>query len=88
MNALADNPFTASLNTLGASIAPPKAILVVSAHWLTRGITQVQASPMPETIHDFGGLPEYWGFLLFLEQVDKHAVSSDSRKLKKSQSLC
>jgi 4,5-DOPA dioxygenase extradiol len=57
MNALADNPFTASLNSLGASIAPPKAILVVSAHWLTRGITQVQASPMPETIHDFGGFP-------------------------------
>ena len=57
MNALADNPFTASLNTLGASIAPPKAILVISAHWLTRGITQVQASPMPETIHDFGGFP-------------------------------
>jgi len=36
---------------------PPKAVLVVSAHWLSRGGTFVQASPKPETIHDFGGFP-------------------------------
>jgi 4,5-DOPA dioxygenase extradiol len=29
MNALMDNPFTQSLNQLGASIAPPQAVLVV-----------------------------------------------------------
>ncbi len=57
MNALMDNPFTQSLNQSGASIAPPQAVLVVSAHWLTRGGTFVQASPQPETIHDFGGFP-------------------------------
>ena len=57
MNALMDNPFTQSLNQLGASIAPPQAVLVVSAHWLTRGGSFVQASPNPETIHDFGGFP-------------------------------
>ena len=58
MNALMDNPFTQSLNQLGASIAPPQAVLVVSAHWLTRGGSFVQASPNPETIHDFGGFPQ------------------------------
>jgi 4,5-DOPA dioxygenase extradiol len=29
----------------------------VSAHWLTRGSSFVQAAHKPETIHDFGGFP-------------------------------
>ena len=42
----------------GASVAPkPKAILVVSAHWLTRG-TFVSTTAKPETIYDFGGFPD------------------------------
>ena len=57
MNALAANPFTEALRILGASIRPPQAVLVVSAHWLTQNETCVQASPSPETLHDFGGFP-------------------------------
>ncbi|MFI5221929.1 MAG: 4,5-DOPA dioxygenase extradiol [Bacteroidia bacterium] len=57
MNALYDNPFTRSLNKLGKEIPKPKAILVISAHWLTRG-TFVHSSPVPKTIHDFGGFPD------------------------------
>ncbi|RYU78155.1 4,5-DOPA-extradiol-dioxygenase [Hymenobacter persicinus] len=60
MNALADNPFTRTLNTLGLDIRnrqPPRAILVVSAHWLTRG-SFVTINERPETIHDFGGFPQ------------------------------
>ena len=57
-NAILDNPFTKHLSILGKSIEPrPKAILVISAHWLTRG-TFVCTNPNPETIHDFGGFPE------------------------------
>lgn len=56
MNALEENPFTKTLNRIGKSIQPT-AILVVSAHWLTRG-TSVAVTPMPETIHDFGGFPQ------------------------------
>ena len=33
------------------------AVLVVSAHWLTRG-TWVNSSVHPETIHDYGGFPK------------------------------
>jgi len=33
------------------------AILVVSAHWLTRGGVAVAGTRAPETIHDFGGFP-------------------------------
>ena len=41
---------------LGAELPRPRAILVVSAHWTTRG-PQVSSAPQPETIHDFGGFP-------------------------------
>lgn len=35
----------------------PQAIVVVSAHWFTRG-TGVTAMETPPTIHDFGGFPQ------------------------------
>lgn len=58
MNAIADNAFTRKLAEWGNSFTEkPKAILVISAHWLTRG-THVMVSPKPRTIHDFGGFPE------------------------------
>jgi len=56
MNALYDNAFTKKLNTIKAGVPKPKAILVVSAHWLTRG-TYVSTNPSPKTIYDFGGFP-------------------------------
>jgi len=57
MNALEDNPFTRAWATLGLRVGKPRAILVVSAHWLTRGIG-VTATEVPETIHDFGAFPQ------------------------------
>lgn len=58
MNALADNTFTDSLHTLGKSIERPRAILVISAHWLTMNKTYVSVNPAPQTIYDFGGFPK------------------------------
>jgi 4,5-DOPA dioxygenase extradiol len=57
MHALHDNNFTHSLNNIQKNITKPKAILVVSAHWLTRG-TYVSTNPDPKTIYDFGGFPD------------------------------
>jgi 4,5-DOPA dioxygenase extradiol len=57
MNALWDNPFTRSLVRLGRSLPRPSAVLVVSAHWITRG-TSVSVNPGPRTIHDFGGFDD------------------------------
>lgn len=58
MNAIQDNPFTQHLRQLGERLERPKAVLVVSAHWLTRGGTSISVSPRPGTIHDFGGFPD------------------------------
>jgi 4,5-DOPA dioxygenase extradiol len=58
MNALEDNAFTRMLHQWGENIPKPRAILVVSAHWLTQGQTAVATTARPETIHDFGGFPD------------------------------
>lgn len=57
MNALADNQFTKTLNQLGKNLPKVNAILVISAHWETKG-TFVTTSKLPETIYDFGGFPD------------------------------
>lgn len=43
-----------SLSNLGQSLPIPKAIAVISPHWMTRGAA-VCTAVQPETIHDFGG---------------------------------
>jgi 4,5-DOPA dioxygenase extradiol len=57
MNAILDNEYSRSWHELGESLPTPKAILVVSAHWMTRGATLVHIGSNPKTIHDFGGFP-------------------------------
>lgn len=57
MNALERNEFSESWTALGKCIGKPKAILMVSAHWMTRGVA-VTAMAKPRTIHDFGAFPK------------------------------
>ncbi|SEB03908.1 Aromatic ring-opening dioxygenase, catalytic subunit, LigB family [Thiothrix caldifontis] len=51
---LSDNRYTRAWRQLAQSLPRPQAIMVVSAHWLTRGKTLVTAMPQPRTLHDFG----------------------------------
>lgn len=45
-----------ALTALGLALPRPKAVLVVSPHWMTRE-PRVAITPRPQTIHDFGGFP-------------------------------
>jgi 4,5-DOPA dioxygenase extradiol len=56
MNALLDNSYTERWSAIGTSIARPKAILCISAHWYVPG-SAVTVNTAPRTIHDFGGFP-------------------------------
>jgi 4,5-DOPA dioxygenase extradiol len=57
MNGIEDNEFSQYWMKLGKEIPEPKAVLVISAHWLTKG-THITAMEHPKTIHDFGGFPK------------------------------
>jgi 4,5-DOPA dioxygenase extradiol len=56
MNAIENNQFTSAWEELGRRFPQPKAILAISAHWMTTNIA-VTAMSNPRTIHDFGGFP-------------------------------
>ncbi len=57
MNAVDDNPFTRTLKSIADKLPRPRAVLMVSAHWMTEG-TWVTGMAQPKTIHDFGGFPQ------------------------------
>jgi 4,5-DOPA dioxygenase extradiol len=57
MNAIEDTAYARAWRDLGTAIPKPRGILMISAHWYTRG-TAVTAMDAPRTIHDFGGFPQ------------------------------
>lgn len=55
-NVVLDNAFTRALQRAGQKLAKPRAILVISAHWLTPG-TRLTTAAEPEQVFDFYGFP-------------------------------
>lgn len=54
MNAITRNPWADGWEAMGRALPRPRAILCISAHWMTRGETLVDVQKAPPTIHDFG----------------------------------
>lgn len=57
MNAIENNAWTQGWAEAGRALPRPRAILIISAHWETRGAA-VTAGAAPQTIHDFFGFPQ------------------------------
>lgn len=56
-SAIDPNVWTAQWNRVGRSLPRPAAILMISAHWLTRGASLVSASAAPQMNYDISGFP-------------------------------
>jgi len=56
MNAIEDNTWTRAMLAWGKRLPKPKAILCISAHWLTEG-TFITAAAKPRMIYDMYGFP-------------------------------
>ena len=56
MNGMEKNRYSRAWSEIGERLPRPKAVLCISAHWLTRG-TFTHERPEPKTIHDFWGFP-------------------------------
>jgi 4,5-DOPA dioxygenase extradiol len=65
MNAIEDNRFTREWLSLVSRIPKPKAILSISAHWVTDG-QHVNNQEHPKTIYDMYGFPQELYQLIYL----------------------
>lgn len=56
MNIVTDNAYTRRMKEIGTLLKKPKAVLVISAHWVSDALF-VSTAEHPETIYDFYGFP-------------------------------
>lgn len=84
MNAIEDNSFSKRWSALGKEVTRPKAVLCISAHWLTKG-TFVTAMEKPKTIHDFGGFPKALFDVQYPAPGDTKLADEVTKVVKKTQ---
>lgn len=71
-----DSPAHHFIRQLGGRYPRPKAVVVASAHWLTRA-PAISGAVQPGTIHDFGGFPE----VLYRMQYPAHGAPELAEKI-------
>ena len=84
MNAIEENEFVRGFRNIGKDIPTPKAILIISAHWETKG-TLVTAMQKPRTIHDFGGFPQALFDVQYTAPGSPELANETKRLIKKVQ---
>lgn len=75
MNIIFNNTYTQALARAGKELPHPVAILVISAHWLTKGLF-VTCDHKPRQIYDFYGFPD----MLYMEKYDCHGSPEFAKK--------
>lgn len=58
MNAIEENEYTKSWSEIGRIMKKPKAILSISAHWVSENSTYIQEEEHPAQIYDMYGFPK------------------------------
>lgn len=58
MNAIEENVFTKTWKAIGQSLPRPRAIIMLSAHWVSEWETRISTSEAPEMIYDIYGFPD------------------------------
>ncbi|MDD2917061.1 MAG: 4,5-DOPA dioxygenase extradiol [Candidatus Gracilibacteria bacterium] len=58
MNAIEDTQYTREWQRIGKTLGTPRALLMISAHWITEGETRIATAEHPEMIYDMYGFPE------------------------------
>jgi 4,5-DOPA dioxygenase extradiol len=84
MNGIENNDFSLRWEQLGKEIVKPKAVLCISAHWLTRG-THITAMSTPKTIHDFGGFPKELFAVQYPAPGNPELAAETAKMVKKTQ---
>lgn len=84
MNGIENNAFSQEWKKKAESMPIPKAIICISAHWLTRG-TFITAMDHPKTIHDFGGFPDELYKAEYNAPGDLELAKETSALIKKTQ---
>ncbi len=74
MNAIEDNVYTQKWIELANSMALPKGIVVISAHWMTDGFAINNQSNI-KTIYDMRGFPQPLYDIVYNASSDKHVVN-------------
>lgn len=65
--AMTNGPSAVALKALGEKLRKPRAILIMSAHWITESGTAVQCQAQPATQHDFNGYKGVDPFMFTIE---------------------
>lgn len=78
MNAITDNTFSLTWEKIGKDLPTPRAIVCLSAHWLTQGAF-VTSSAHPEIIHDFYGFPKELYEVQYPAKGDEHTARNISQ---------